>query len=51
MANTRKVLQEGYSRLKKTLDKLLKPDQKKVQPQLVLQPVRDKKHLRNTPFH
>lgn len=50
MANTRKVLQEGYSRLKKTLDKLLKPDQKKVQPQLILQPVRNKKYLRGTRF-
>ena len=51
MANTRKALQEGYCRLRKTLERLLKPDQKKVQPQLVLQPVRDKKHLRDTPFH
>ena len=48
MANTRKALQEGYSRLKKTLERLLKPDQKKVQPQLVLQPVRDKKYFRET---
>lgn len=41
MPNTRKVLQEGYSRLKKTLEKLLKPTEKKVQPQYALQPVRN----------
>ena len=42
MANTRKVLQEGYSRLKKTMEKLLKPAEKKVQPQFALQPVRNR---------
>jgi len=42
MANHRKVLQEGYSRLKKTLERLLKPGEKKVQPQFALQPVRNR---------
>lgn len=41
MAHTRKVLQEGYSRLKKTLEKILNPEEKKMHPQLVLQPVRN----------
>lgn len=49
MANTRKVLQEGYNRLKKTLEKLMKPADKKVQPQYALQPIRNnKKYLRGT---
>jgi hypothetical protein len=32
-----KILREGYDRLKKTWQKILKPD--KVHPQLVLQPI------------
>ncbi len=48
MSNTRKVLQEGYSRLKKTLEKILKPGQKRVEPQYALQPIRTKKDLRGT---
>lgn len=41
--STRKVLQEGYSRLKKTMERLLKPAEKKAQPQYALQPIRTKK--------
>jgi Ribonuclease G/E len=56
MANhTNKVLREGYDRLKKTWEKILKPDKKQVQPQLVLQPIRNretgKKYLRGTDLH
>ncbi len=48
MSTTRKVLQEGYSRLKKTLERLLKPDQKKVQPQFALQPIRNSPSFKNS---
>ncbi|NOT51962.1 MAG: hypothetical protein HOP10_11880 [Chitinophagaceae bacterium] len=48
MPDTRKVLQGGYTRLKKTLERLLKPAEKKIQPQYALQPIRTKKYLRGT---
>ena len=38
----KKVLQEEYSRLKKTFDKLIKPKKEQPLPQLILQPVRSK---------
>jgi len=41
--NTNKVLKEGYDHLKKTLEKLMKPNKEQHQPQLVLQPIRNKK--------
>lgn len=37
-----KILREGYDRLRKTLQKILKPDKNKTHPQLVLQPVRNR---------
>lgn len=52
MANsTNKILREGYDRLKKTLEKIMKPNKEQPQPQLVLQPIRDKKYLRGTDLH
>jgi hypothetical protein len=38
--NTNKILRDGYDRLKKTLEKIMNP--KKEQPQLVLQPIRNR---------
>lgn len=40
--NTNKVLKEGYDRLKKTLEKILKPQKEQPRPQLVLQPIRNR---------
>jgi len=37
------TLREEYRRLKKTFEKILKPHKKEQTPQLVLQPVRNKK--------
>lgn len=43
MAKTvKKVLQEEYSRLKKVVEKLIKPKKELAAPQLILQPVRNK---------
>ena len=43
MANyTNKALKEGYNSLKKTLEKILRPQKKQPQPQLVLQPIRNR---------
>ena len=39
---TRKVLREGYNRLKKTLEKIIKQNKEQAQPQLVLQPIRNR---------
>lgn len=36
-----KILREGYNRLRKTLQRILKPGKNKTHPQLVLQPVRN----------
>jgi hypothetical protein len=47
MAKTvKKVLQEEYRRLKNAMEKLIKPKNQEAVPQLILQPVRDKKYLR-----
>ncbi len=40
--NTNKVLREGYSRLKKIFNKIIRPNKEQTQPQLVLQPVRNR---------
>jgi hypothetical protein len=48
--NTRKVLQEGYSRLKKLLEKTMNPKKEQAMPQLALQPIKNKKYLRGTRF-
>ncbi|MEO7923597.1 MAG: hypothetical protein ABIR30_07955 [Chitinophagaceae bacterium] len=55
--STKKLWQEGYNRLKKAMEKIMKP-KKQVQPQLVLQPVRNqpeqqagRKYLRGTFFY
>ena len=39
--NTNKILKDGYDRLKKTLEKMIKPKKEQPQPQLVLQPIRN----------
>ena len=44
--NTNKVMKEGYSRLKKILEKIITP--KKEQPRLVLQPIRNQPPVRRT---
>lgn len=38
---TNKTLKEGYGRLKKTLEKILKPRKEQPRPQLALQPIRN----------
>lgn len=40
--NTNNVLREGYDRLKKILKKITRPDKEQAQPQLVLQPIRNR---------
>lgn len=40
----KKVIKEEYSRIKKSLENMLRSSQKKQQPQLVLQPIRPKKY-------
>jgi hypothetical protein len=47
MANSRKILQEGYNRLKKTLEKILKPAEKRTQPQYALQPIKNRRFPNN----
>lgn len=48
MGTTNKTLREGFNRLKKALERIIKPNKKQAMPQLVLQPVRHKKYLRGT---
>ena len=45
---TNKVMKEGYGRLKKILEKIFKPKKEQPRPQLVLQPIRNRKYLRGT---
>jgi hypothetical protein len=40
--NTNKILRDGYDRLKKTLEKIIKLKKEQPRPQLVLQPVRNR---------
>ncbi len=47
--SVKKMLQEEYSRLKKAMEKIIKPKKQEALPQLVLQPVREKKYLRSNP--
>jgi hypothetical protein len=52
MANTtKKVMREEMDRLKKMLDKILKPGKQPALPQLALQPVRNKKYFGATSPH
>jgi hypothetical protein len=44
MSKTKKMLREEYERLKKVFKKLLQPGNQQSMPQLVLQPVRNKKY-------
>lgn len=37
------IMQQEYSRLKKAMEKIIKPGKKNALPQLALQPVREKK--------
>ena len=39
--NTNKILRDGYDRLKKTLEKIIKAGKEQPQAQLVLQPIRN----------
>lgn len=43
MGINKQTMREGYNKLKKNLEKIIKPDKEQVIPQLVLQPVRNKK--------
>ncbi len=43
--SVKKGIREEYNRLKKVLEKLLKPKKNQSFPSLVLQPVRDKKNF------
>ncbi len=40
--SVKKVLQEQYDRLKRVMEKIIKPKKEEPVPQLVLQPVRNK---------
>ncbi len=52
MANTtKKVMREVMDRLKKMLDKILHPGKQPALPQLVLQPVGNKKYFGATYLH
>lgn len=46
--SVKKVLREEYTRLKNAMEKMIRPKKQEPIPQLVLQPVRDKKYLRVT---
>jgi hypothetical protein len=50
--STKKILREEYDRLKKAFEKIIRPKRQPVQPQLVLQPIRNqqegRKYLRGT---
>ena len=46
--STKKILREEYQRLKNAVEKILKPTKNHPQPQLILQPISDKKYLRGT---
>lgn len=46
--SVKKVLKEEYNRLKKAMEKMIKPKKQETIPQYVLQPVREKKYLRGT---
>ena len=39
---TKKMLKEGYDRLKKTLEKIIKQNREQARSQLVLQPIRNR---------
>ena len=43
MGINKQTMREGYNKLKKVLEKIIKPNKEQVMPQLVLQPVRNKK--------
>lgn len=45
--SVKKGIREEYNRLKKVLEKLLKPKKNQQIPSLVLQPVKDKKNYRS----
>ena len=44
--SVKNILKEKYSRLKKAIEKIINPENQPAPPQLVLQPVRNKKYLR-----
>lgn len=41
--SVKNILKEEYSRLKKAMEKIITPKKQRAQPQLVLQPIRNKK--------
>ncbi len=46
--STKKSLREGYNRLKKVFEKILRPKKEQSWPPLAWQPYRHKKNLRGT---
>jgi|CXWL01.1.fsa_nt_gi tRNA A22 N-methylase len=44
--SVKKVLREEYNRLKKTMEKIIRPKKEESISELVLQPVHNKKYLR-----
>ncbi len=45
MSTTKKILKQEYDRLKRAVEKMMKPVKKDPQPQYLLQPIRDKKYF------
>lgn len=45
--SAKKLIKEEYNRLKKAFEKILSPRNKEQQPQLILQPYRPKKYLKD----
>jgi hypothetical protein len=48
--NTNKIWRDGFDRLKKTFEKMIKPKKEQPRPQLALQPIRNRPagpHVRN----
>jgi hypothetical protein len=43
--SAKKILKQEYERLKKAFEKITKPAKKEAQPQLVLQPYRNRKYF------
>ena len=45
MSTTKKLLKQEYDRLKRAVEKMMKPVKKEPQPQYLLQPIREKKYF------
>ncbi|MEO6612552.1 MAG: hypothetical protein ABIN52_10285 [Chitinophagaceae bacterium] len=46
--SVKKIWQQEYNRLKKVVEKIVRPKKATPQPQFALQPIRTKKYLRGT---